>query len=248
MPTLFEVISLLHVYTTEQHALLIVLTVDLLESSSSSAGVLYSELPPRPTRYFGYSAELERIYDNLKPDLPGRKALVVHGPSGSGKTQLVRRYIELHHRDYSSVVWIDASEGEEGLLEAFHHLALQISQLPQASDRRQAAPITLPSTGSRLVLPYVKKWLSSCQNKAWLLVFDGVDDTNALSIQQLRGHIPECRHGSLIITTVHTTIHEALEMPSLELRGMHYTAGSELLLCRIGLKQPNEDGNHFLLS
>lgn len=104
-----------------------------------------------------------------------RRVCVVHGLGGAGKTQLVLKVIERTRERWSVVLYVDASSREaiERTLEGF----------AVANGLGKAHGDTI-------------RWLESrCER--WLLVFDNADSPWL----NIRDFIPNCRYGSIIITT-----------------------------------------------
>lgn len=116
---------------------------------------------------------------------------------------------------YSSVLWIDAST-KDSLEDSFQEIAFQL----QTPDARPKTAIN-----------YVKNWLSRDTNKPWLMAFDNV---NIMEDLDIRHYLPDCGHGSFIITTTRSDLHSSLNFCDIELKGVDDLAGSKILLKSLG--------------
>ncbi|KAL2197216.1 nucleoside phosphorylase domain-containing protein [Corynascus similis CBS 632.67] len=120
---------------------------------------------------------------------------------GIGKTQIALEYAYCLTNPEISVFWVHASTAER-FRQAYASIA-QECQVPGYDD---------PKTD---VLPLMKKWLERKDFGRWLMVIDNADDVQVFFTQQKRladgsssGHegnlgryIPECSHGTILITT-----------------------------------------------
>ncbi|KAF8454700.1 P-loop containing nucleoside triphosphate hydrolase protein [Kalaharituber pfeilii] len=141
--------------------------------------------------------------------------VVLYGIGGMGKTQVALEYIYRHHKDYSSVFWINASSEQttktsfinimQQLIE--HHATLShepdykhIGSLLSIAGKLDSAGLfsTEKLEEEQQVIKAVKKWLTAKRNKKWLLVFDNLDDLESFDIND---YIPSCDFGTVIITS-----------------------------------------------
>ncbi|KAF6804729.1 Nephrocystin-3-like protein 3 [Colletotrichum musicola] len=126
--------------------------------------------------------------------------VTLNGIGGVGKTQIALAYSHWFNKKFpdASVFWVHASSIERFRL-AFIRIA-QECQIPGRDDPKSD------------VLQLVKNWLEDRQRKRWLLVIDNADDmevffspTNVNQPSQtdiaVGRYIPECSHGSILITT-----------------------------------------------
>ncbi|SPO02369.1 uncharacterized protein DNG_05042 [Cephalotrichum gorgonifer] len=127
----------------------------------------------------------------------------LHGLGGIGKTQIALAYVYWLRETYSdiSVFWVHASSAER-FREAYTSIA-QACRIPGCDD---------PDAD---VLSLVMKWLKGKDSGRWLMVIDNADDTElffsrtaepagaSTSDQEgnLGRYIPECAHGSILVTT-----------------------------------------------
>jgi hypothetical protein len=86
------------------------------------------------------------------------------------------------------------------------------------------------------------RWLRWDANKSWLMVFDSVDSIEELDI---RKYIPECGHGSLIITTTLSDLYSPLKFHGIELKGVDDLAGSKILLKSLENVLPSQSSMPF---
>ncbi|KAK1580742.1 uncharacterized protein LY79DRAFT_560793 [Colletotrichum navitas] len=135
-----------------------------------------------------------------------RSRVALHGLGGVGKTQIALAYVYWlkERRPDISVFWVHASNAQR-FREAYASIA-EACNIPGRDD---------PAADS---LSLVREWLQKEGNGAWLMVIDNADDTNVFFQTQEASHadaiakdfkdedklgrfIPECRHGSVLITT-----------------------------------------------
>jgi len=207
--------------------------VALTESIESRIRIPKAEL-------FGRDRELDDLGRFLRQKGARRKGVVVWGLSGYGKTQLVLHYIHEFRTLYSSLLWIDASS-KDSLERSFEEIAVQLLRL----DPRQTmlSDSSTPDNRLNVAIDNVMRWLSQDINKSWLMVFDSVDSVEELDI---RRYIPECEHGSLIITTTLSDLCSPLKLEGIELEGVDEHAGSEILLKSLENVLPSQSGMCFL--
>jgi tetratricopeptide (TPR) repeat protein len=106
------------------------------------------------------------------------------------KTQIALAYAYWLQEEYPdvSVFWVHASNAER-FRESYASI-VQDCQIPGHDD---------PKTD---VLPLVKRWLERKERSRWLMVLDNADDSQFFSGPAGLGkYIPECAHGSVVVTT-----------------------------------------------
>ncbi|GAB1311953.1 P-loop containing nucleoside triphosphate hydrolase protein [Madurella fahalii] len=116
--------------------------------------------------------------------------VAIYGLGGIGKTQIALAYIywlrETHPQ--VSTFWVHASSAER-FRQAYAFIA-QECQVPGYDDPKAD------------VLSLVKTWLRSQDRGRWLMVIDNADDIHLFSQPGNLGKwIPECPHGSVLVTT-----------------------------------------------
>ena len=161
--------------------------------------------------------EREYLLEILQQEVEGGKhtlnIIVLYGTGGIGKTQLALEYIQQHHKDYSSVFWINVASNQTAILGFTqimqrlikHHAKLsddysQIGRLLGMAGKLDANgcfSVTQPSEAQH-VLDAVKEWFALPDNTNWLLVFDNLDDPDSVDIGE---YIPACNYGTVIITS-----------------------------------------------
>jgi len=173
------------------------------------------------TSFFGREKELAFLSDKLDPTVRGRKGVVAFGLAGSGKTQLVLRFIQTFGNRYSAVIWINASSKEQAV-KSFADTAEAINALWPTKD----LPMTYYGNDpDRKVLLRLRSTIHS----RWLLVIDSADDIDDIN---LSGLIPDCKHGSVVITSTRRSAAELLEAKgfhSLEIDSLDSASASQLL-------------------
>ncbi|KAF8465110.1 hypothetical protein BDZ91DRAFT_728791 [Kalaharituber pfeilii] len=165
--------------------------------------------------------ERECLLEQLAHEIDeGRAAMnitqvVLHGMGGMGKTQIALEYVYRHHKDYSSVFWINASSEQTtktSFIQIMEQLIEYHATLLDEPDYKHIGSLlgmagTLDSVGlfstekpeeEQHVIKAVKKWLTAKQNDKWLLVFDNLDDLESFDIND---YIPSCDFGTVIITS-----------------------------------------------
>jgi len=185
------------------------------------------DIPFLPNTNIRKSSEFigrEYILKSLKQEIGGdnqtQTTIVLYGTGGMGKTQLALEYIRQHYKDHSSVFWINAASDQTTLLgftqimqrlikhhahvsEDYAHVSedyAHIGRLLGMSgklDSNGCFAVTQPSE-AKYVVDAIKEWFAMPENTNWLLVFDNLDDPDLVDIE---GYIPECNHGTVIITS-----------------------------------------------
>ncbi|CAG7847843.1 SubName: Full=Uncharacterized protein {ECO:0000313/EMBL:CCA77866.1} [Serendipita indica DSM 11827] len=140
-------------------------------------------LPPLSPFFVRRQEPTVRIFEGVvRGRTLGQTVMVISGLGGSGKTQLCIQFALQYGDLFQHVLFIDASSAksiEDGLL------ARVGSVIPsfRGIDFRDAMDM-LENPNSKLTA-------------RWLIIFDNADD-DSVSIQD---YMPNCRHGSIIITT-----------------------------------------------
>ncbi|KAK0618869.1 hypothetical protein B0T14DRAFT_478724 [Immersiella caudata] len=153
--------------------------------------VLYTSNPD----FVGRSGILDQLKDALgfgtAPASSKSQARVsLHGLGGIGKTQIALAYVYWlqQERPEVSVFWVHASSAER-FRQAYFSIAKECS-IPGHDDPKVDVP------------PLVKSWLERKNLSRWLMVIDNADDAQLFSQPGNLGKwIPECTHGSVLVTT-----------------------------------------------
>jgi hypothetical protein len=152
----------------------------------------------------------------LKSGGPGQKIVVLWGLSGFGKTQLALQFRSLFADDYTSKIWIDASQAESLTDLTVDIAASQSSLLPDRSPSSPTQPFSR-----------IKAWLALDANKKWLLIIDNVENLDGnVQIQRL---LPQCSHGTVIITTTRSNLVSAVRGKGIEVGRIDEEAGMSML-------------------
>ena len=169
--------------------------------------------------FFGRGQELTQMQKILNVENDDQKIIVLWGLGGSGKTRLVLEYINRHQKECSVILWINAAN-----LETAEESYSQCAQQLAAEGMLASLPLEAKS-GIKLV----HKWLVPRREGSWLLIIDSIDDLEAFDCRRL---IPQCKHGTVIVTSTHFRATECLGSTGLEVGGLDEKAGCEMLLSR----------------
>jgi len=173
----------------------------------------------RNANFVGREDLLEQLKKNIGVGSAGADMhmveVVLHGTGGMGKTQLALQYVFRHNEDYSSVFWVNAAS-EQSLKLGFTNIMQQLIQYhAQSSDKPDYTAIgrllgisgKLDGAGKftvqqpaeeQHVICAVKQWFAAKANTKWLLVIDNLDDLESFDLSD---YIPQCCHGTVIITS-----------------------------------------------
>jgi Tetratricopeptide repeat/NB-ARC domain len=150
------------------------------------------ELPPvwnvprHPNPYFiGREPMMAEVHRRLIAVDINRRRVVLTGLGGVGKSQLAAEYAYRQRADYDLVWWVRSGQ-PTSLAADFAALA---GQPPLAADLRLGR-----RSRQELVLAAVRGWLE--RHRGWLLVFDNVDDPQAIA-----DLLPRSGTGHVIITS-----------------------------------------------
>ncbi|KAI9667662.1 MAG: hypothetical protein M1821_000479 [Bathelium mastoideum] len=210
------------------------------EWQDSEVENIFSELPTATDSFRGRTTESLKMQQILDPDKPGQKGVVLYGIGGSGKTQLALNFVMKNHRQYSAVLWINAS--------TIQQMNQCFSELVNILDSKWPSP-DMPLTYSGPInWKRVVSRLRSTRYSRWLLIIDSIDDLNS---KNYRDYIPSCRHGSVIITSTQAQAPEVFRMEPLPVDGLDIQNSSELLLSGISgqteSQEPSANGKSVLL-
>ena len=132
-----------------------------------------------------------------------QKVQVLHGLGGMGKTQLAVEFARRHHRQFTSVFWIDGRSKD--ILK--RSIAIQASRIPSGQIAETSRSYDADSSANvDAVVKDVMNWLARPDNTSWLLVFDNVDREynerdNDADAYDVRLYLSGADHGSVLITT-----------------------------------------------
>ncbi|KAK4233048.1 P-loop containing nucleoside triphosphate hydrolase protein, partial [Achaetomium macrosporum] len=195
---------------------------DRLDGLQSDAGMFLVPYTPNPD-FVGRSDILEKLKDQLGHSQPQSKwhlRAALYGLGGIGKTQIALAYAYWLQEEYPdvSVFWVHASSAER-FRQSFTSIA-QECHVPGYNDPK--ADVVL----------LVKRWLASKDRGRWLMVIDNADDTQLFSGPGGLGqHVPECAHGSVLVTTRNKEVGSRLTRGGrpIEVRKMDDRESEELL-------------------
>ncbi|KAI1126623.1 hypothetical protein F5Y10DRAFT_209678 [Nemania abortiva] len=171
----------------------------------------------RNDKFTGRNDILKRLNETFShyQELGGPNVVILQGIGGIGKTEVAVEYAHLYQYSYSSVFWFDCST-ENSLHRSFLRAATRVLHSYIEKTGRLA---TLEEIAARLgleklidenglesiqegriseVVEAMKNWFSEGPNTRWLLIFDNLDDLDALDIMN---YIPRTGWGSILITS-----------------------------------------------
>ena len=167
----------------------------------------------KASEFVGREYLLNNLRQKVEEGKHTQNTIVLYGTGGMGKTQLALEYTHQHYKDYSSVFWINAASDQTtilGFTEIMRRLIKHHGQLLEdysqvgrllgmagKLDSNGCFTATQPSEAQHVV-DAVKEWFAWTENSNWLLVFDNLDDSDLVDIEE---YIPACNHGTVIITT-----------------------------------------------
>ena len=172
-----------------------------------------------------------------QPGGTGQQRAVLWGLGGFGKTRIALEYLKIHQKDYSAVLWINAATYESAE-ESFAQAAIELRS-------RHGFQCSMPLVGSRVNVRLVQRWLASSKNKDWLMVLDSLDDLESFDCRDL---LPQCSHGTILVTSTLSDAMEVLGFRGLEISGLDLIDGCEMLLSGAGVEPGSDKGMCFLKS
>ncbi|KXX75211.1 Kinesin light chain [Madurella mycetomatis] len=218
----------------------------------------YNEGPPRGLQDKSRSPTQFLVPYTTNPDFVGRfgildllKDQLGYGPSqadgrsqcratlyglgGVGKTQIALAYAYWLTESFPevSVFWVHASSAER-FRQAYSSIAQECG-----------VPGYEPKAD---VLSLVQTWLQSNDHGRWLMVIDNADDLQLFSQPENLGKwIPECAHGSILITTRNKMVGSRLTRSKCLIKVGNMDEGESRLLLREKLEADNLDPDDLSL-
>lgn len=198
------------------------------------------DTPPKTRKFYGREAELKTMLTHLSGP-PGRNTVVLWGLGSFGKSQLALQFQSMHQNKRASQIWINVKALDT--FTVFKEIIIDVLEYEHAF----AIPITDTAWSviqtSRLPLYQVKARLEEESDCNWLMVIDGLEDLPArYRIEQL---LPDCNHGSIILTTTRKDIASILKVPMIEVGEIGEAAGVGLFLERFHGGNITDDSKDF---
>ncbi|KAK4444370.1 P-loop containing nucleoside triphosphate hydrolase protein, partial [Podospora aff. communis PSN243] len=159
-----------------------------------------------------------------------RSRVALYGLGGVGKTQIALAYMCWLQEECPevSVFWVHASSAER-FRQDYVSIA-QKCQIPGHDDPKAEA------------LTLVKTWLKSKDRGRWLMVIDNADDAELFSqTGNLDQWVPECPHGSVLVTTRNKVAGSSLTQVGHLIEVGKMNEGEPKQLLREKLKADNPD-------
>ncbi|GAB1319048.1 hypothetical protein MFIFM68171_09258 [Madurella fahalii] len=173
--------------------------------------------------FIGRETILEKLRQKAS-ESRSQSRIALFGLGGIGKTQIALAYTYRFQETSPdvSVFWVHASNAER-FRQAFVSIA-QKCKIPGYND---------PKADTLLL---VKTWLEKRDYGRWLMVIDNADDMELFINGNLEQYIPECAHGSILVTTRNKQAGLSLTKgdPPVEVGKMDSAESDELLRVRLG--------------
>ena len=138
---------------------------------------------------------------NARSDITS--SYVIFGLGGVGKTQIAIQYCYKHRHEFDIICWLRAADYET-LLESYRELYNNVQF------RHVTGLYMGDENNMDMIASSVKLWFETCQDKRWLLVFDGADKLERYPNTATRAEhelttianlIPQGRAGCVLVTS-----------------------------------------------
>ncbi|KAK0674619.1 hypothetical protein QBC41DRAFT_309154 [Cercophora samala] len=181
---------------------------------------------PRNNSFIGRSDVLTKLHQ-LPFNSTSQTRVALCGLGGIGKTQIAIEFMYWIKDAYPdmSVFWVHASNTER-FREAYTSIA-KTCEIPGHND---------PNSH---MLPLVKTWLESKESGQWIMAIDNADDLEPFFNNNggLGRHLPECAHGTILITTrnlqVASRLTKGMTMSVIKIGKMDEDETAELLSTKL---------------
>lgn len=205
----------------------------------SILGLSFNDAPILDVSLFvGRTADLAFLQDALLPlpsaNFPQRIA-IISGLGGMGKTQLAIAFARQNKDSFTTIVWLDA-KSEATLQQSISKFMSRFE--PKSTGRDDS---TQGRDGQQQLLEF-KSWLSTTENKKWLLIFDNHDNPKITSnshpdAYDVKQYFPHSAQGSILITTRNRRLKYG---KTLELNKLDSGHSRQILLRRSGRTEVGE--------
>ncbi|PVG02910.1 hypothetical protein CPB86DRAFT_859145 [Serendipita vermifera] len=168
------------------------LSLTTLEQLQYSGGgqAVYKGLPALSRHFVMRDEPWKQIVEGILPNIPysekaepgplsEQRIMVISGLGGCGKTQLVTKLAHEYRDKYDHIFFVDGSSLTSLRADLIAHVRSVSSEYSQAMFKEAMSFLCNPAQPN------------------WLVVYDNVDDVNL----DMTPYLPQCSHGSIIITT-----------------------------------------------
>lgn len=193
------------------------------QESISENSPAFFEVPSVPCDTFRGRADIlaamERYFQPLEKTA-GQLSFAICGLGGVGKTQTALQYTMQTRHKYSSGVFFFNADSVTALSADFDRISHLVG-LGSSSIKTDA----------------VKRWLSRKENQNWLLIFDNVDDLEAVRITR---YFPTVSWGHIILTTRDQVAIGSVAKQGFLLERLSVEEAAGVLLEKAGIKKPKD--------
>jgi len=203
-------------------------------SQTTILRVELSSFPPQNASFFGRQKELIAMNDTLGGRSNGIRVLAVWGFPGLGKTAIALQYAKLYKHEYNHMLWINAST-EATAMASFSEAAFTIASTSKSPDISEKV--------ENQSLMICKQWLErNIEN--WLMVIDGADNLEKVDI---RAFLPQCDHGTVLITSSRYNLGSSLRVKEIALENLDEQSEVDLLVSTWRRTTPVSDNGKLFL-
>lgn len=200
--------------------------------------MIITDMPSKTPNFFGRAIELRTMQSAFNSTTHGQNTIVLWGLSGFGKTQLTLQYCSLHSKQYTSKIWIDATTACQA--ESLSGFSIEVADFIAPNDTTNELMPSGDFSSPTQSFSRIKAWLSRDTNKRWLMIIDNVESLDSkIRIQQL---IPQCTHGTVIITTTRSDLAGILQVKDIEIGKVDEAAGVNMFLDKFPTRAYSPEG------
>jgi hypothetical protein len=221
-----------------------------------NVGMIRNSNTAKTTVFVNRENKLSELFDRLSPQRKGQsysRIVVLHGPAGCGKSRLALEFCQRHEKQFSTILWINASSVQSigscyatfanALIEHYAtqlpdpcgsyepvYRYLGLSDLVNDKTRKDG----FDQIAGTPLIDAINVWLSQTNNRDWLMVFDNIDESD---VTIMADFFPTPISGQILIITKLEGYAEEHAYQGITLGNMSRIEAKELLLDLI-------DGHH----